>query len=79
VHTPLSWNVPGGHALQAGSEFPSFGDTVPGGHGWHASGPPLPPTSRYVSFGHAVHALDPAAAHHPRGHAVHCPLWFVAE
>lgn len=70
VHSPFSWNVPGGHALQAGSELPSFDDTVPAGHGRHASTPPLPPTSRYVSLGHAVQALEPWAAHHPRGQFV---------
>ena len=56
-----------------GSELPSFDETVPGGHGWHASTLPLPPTSRYVSLGHAVHTLDPAAANHPSAHAVQFP------
>ena len=70
VHSPFSWNVPGGHALQAGSEFPSFDDTVPAGHERHASSPPLPPASRYVSLGHAVQALEPWDAHHPSGQLV---------
>lgn len=74
MHSPFSWKVPGGHALQAGSELPSFAETVPRGHAWQASGPPWPPTFRYVFVGHGVHALEPAAAHHPRGQAVHDPL-----
>jgi hypothetical protein len=73
VHSPLNWNVPGGHALHWGSELPSFDETVPRGHGWHASTPPLPPTSRYVSRGHGVHELDPAAAYHPRAHVEQFP------
>jgi hypothetical protein len=53
--------------------FPSFVEIVPLGHATQSATLPLPPTLRYVFRGHAVHTLDPAAAHQPSVHAVQFP------